>query len=235
MGLGTTTYALCKGVTDSWCFPSSGAQPGPPLVPISERGLFDFQWSVNSRKVTDGLSNTIAMGEATYGNSWPVCAASSSDLIWSGTTLQDQRTVPAPVDSTGQQRTAWQAWICAGPAWKSAHSGAGFYWGSVMACTLEAMNKNPVTQGQADESNFDSCAKSQRSAPGTTEPTTGQGSPSGVAGTHLTPNFRSDHSGGCNFLFADGSVHFLGDTTDMLLYQQLSTIQGNELVAIPPE
>ena len=52
-------------------------------------------------------------------------------------------------------------------------------------------------------------------------------------GVHLTPNYRSDHTGGCNFLFADGSVHFLSDTIDMLLYQQLSTMQGNEIVVIP--
>ena len=32
---------------------------------------------------------------------------------------------------------------------------------------------------------------------------------------------------------ADGSVQFLNDTIDMLLYQNLLTIQGNENVVIP--
>jgi prepilin-type processing-associated H-X9-DG protein len=54
-------------------------------------------------------------------------------------------------------------------------------------------------------------------------------------GPHATPNFRSDHSGGCQFLFADGSVHFLADGTDMLTYQQMSTTMGNETIVIPDQ
>jgi prepilin-type N-terminal cleavage/methylation domain-containing protein/prepilin-type processing-associated H-X9-DG protein len=229
--MGTSTYAFCKGVTDAWCFPSTGALPAPPLVPISERGMFDFQWSVNARKISDGLSNTIAMGEATYGPAWPVCNAQPTDTIWNTANppqIDDKRSYIAPIDSAGQQRTAWQSWICAGPSWKGLQGLAGFYWGSVQACTLEPMNKWPVTQAMVDEQALDDCNKSQPSAPGT------QGAMT-TDGVHVTPNFRSDHTSGCNFLFADGSVHFLVDTIDMLLYQQLSTIQGNELVVPPTE
>ena len=58
--------------------------------------------------------------------------------------------------------------------------------------------------------------------------------PSGEScGTHMSPNFRSDHPGGGNFLFADGSVHFLHEDIDMLTYQQLSTIFGDEVVDVP--
>jgi prepilin-type processing-associated H-X9-DG protein len=96
-----------------------------------------------------------------------------------------------------------------------------------MACTLEPMNKSPVTLAYADDGKLIDCRKSQPSAPGTKagEQTTG--------GFHITPNYRSDHSGGCHFLFADGSVHFLQETIDMLLYQQLSTHAGNEIASIP--
>ena len=229
VAMGASSYVFCKGVTDSWCFPASGLPPGPPYVPVSERGMFDFQWAVNARKVSDGLSNTIAMGEGTFGPAWPVCNAQATDLIWDGadqSELRDQRNYIAPIDSQGQQRTAWQAWICAGPSWKGLQGLAGFYWGNITACTIEPMNKWPVTQAMVDETAMTSCEKSQPSAPGTQAPWT-QGGP------HVTPNFRSDHSGGGNFLFADGSVHFLNDTIDMLLYQQLSTMQGNEVVVAP--
>ena len=227
--MGTTTYVFCKGVTDAWCILNNGAPPGPPLVPISERGMFDFQWCVNARRIVDGLSNTIAMGEGAYGPNWPVCNAKPTDLVWTTAnppTLNDTRTYVAPIDPQGQIRLAWQAWDCAGPSYKGIQAIAGFYWGSLQACTLEPMNKWPATHSMADEGNLQNCKKSQISAPGTKGATT-------TGGPHLTPNFRSDHSGGCNFLFADGSVHFMDETIDMLLYQQLSTCMGNE-IAEPP-
>ena len=38
---------------------------------------------------------------------------------------------------------------------------------------------------------------------------------------HTTEGFKSYHSGGANFLFGDGSVHFLKESIDMKLYQLL--------------
>jgi prepilin-type processing-associated H-X9-DG protein len=38
---------------------------------------------------------------------------------------------------------------------------------------------------------------------------------------HVTWGFHSYHQGGCNFAYADGSVHFLSETIDMKLYQYL--------------
>jgi prepilin-type N-terminal cleavage/methylation domain-containing protein/prepilin-type processing-associated H-X9-DG protein len=228
--MGATTYALCKGVTDAWCYGPGYTPPSPPLVPISERGMFDFQWAVNGRRVTDGLSNTIAVGEATYGPNWLVANVSPADPVWNlavnPPVLVNQRTKLAPTDGTGQQRVAWQAWDCAGPSLKRFQLNYGFYWANTMACTLEPMNKSPVTNAMADDFALTNCNKSQFSAPGTQGMTTS-------AGAHLTPNYRSDHTGGCNFLFADGSVHFLTESIDMLVYQQLSTMQGNETAVIP--
>jgi prepilin-type processing-associated H-X9-DG protein len=39
----------------------------------------------------------------------------------------------------------------------------------------------------------------------------------------------SYHTNGCNFTFADGSVHFLSDSTPVLLLQQLTTRAGGEV------
>jgi prepilin-type processing-associated H-X9-DG protein len=42
--------------------------------------------------------------------------------------------------------------------------------------------------------------------------------------------FASPHTGGANFLMADGSVRWVTQTVDFRIYQALSTIQGGEVV-----
>jgi prepilin-type N-terminal cleavage/methylation domain-containing protein/prepilin-type processing-associated H-X9-DG protein len=42
--------------------------------------------------------------------------------------------------------------------------------------------------------------------------------------------FGSFHSGGANFVYADGSVHFLGDDLDGIVYESLASKNGGEVV-----
>ena len=71
--LGGTNYCFSKGVTDAWCLGYNNVPPAPPFVPITERGMFDVNFCVSARKILDGLSNTIAMGEGATGPAWPLC------------------------------------------------------------------------------------------------------------------------------------------------------------------
>jgi prepilin-type N-terminal cleavage/methylation domain-containing protein/prepilin-type processing-associated H-X9-DG protein len=43
-------------------------------------------------------------------------------------------------------------------------------------------------------------------------------------------SFRSRHTGGLNFAFADGSVHFVHDTIALTVYRAFATINGGETV-----
>jgi prepilin-type N-terminal cleavage/methylation domain-containing protein/prepilin-type processing-associated H-X9-DG protein len=45
--------------------------------------------------------------------------------------------------------------------------------------------------------------------------------------------FKSKHTGGAQFLFGDGSVHFLSETIDMTLYQYLGAIADGHPASIP--
>ncbi|MBN9120325.1 MAG: DUF1559 domain-containing protein [Planctomycetes bacterium] len=42
--------------------------------------------------------------------------------------------------------------------------------------------------------------------------------------------FRSTHAGGCNFVFADGSVKFIRDSIDMTTYRALGSRNGGEVI-----
>jgi len=236
-----TTYVFCKGVTDAWCATTRTGSPpymppsvtyDPHGVPNQERGLFDFLWAVPLKKVTDGTANTIAVGEGAYGPNWPVTAyvAPFGNRLWTGFQPATRNVLPT---GSGVGRVASQAWIASEPSPKQFSTAINYYGGNVMACTLEAMNKSPVTGAIADAMNLlsssNGCDKSLPGALGTPAVPINQT----AGGPHNAPNFRSDHSGGANFLFADGSVHFMPETIDMLTYQKLSTMMGNDIAPIP--
>ena len=42
--------------------------------------------------------------------------------------------------------------------------------------------------------------------------------------------FRSDHPGGANFAFVDGSVRFVDETIEKAVYQALATRDGGETI-----
>jgi prepilin-type processing-associated H-X9-DG protein len=46
--------------------------------------------------------------------------------------------------------------------------------------------------------------------------------------------FGSFHSGGANFVYADGSVHFLGDDLDGVVYEALASKNGGETINATP-
>jgi prepilin-type N-terminal cleavage/methylation domain-containing protein/prepilin-type processing-associated H-X9-DG protein len=46
-------------------------------------------------------------------------------------------------------------------------------------------------------------------------------------------SFRSWHTGGLQFAYADGSVHFISDQIDLFTYRSLATMKGGEVVQTP--
>jgi prepilin-type N-terminal cleavage/methylation domain-containing protein/prepilin-type processing-associated H-X9-DG protein len=228
-GYGTTHYVVCKGVSDTW-------SRFPGKVDKELRGIFDINWAVPIKKITDGTSHTIAMGEGADGSAWSITNLTQGS---------PSRTTPATETNQGLPYKPWAGWICGQVAFKDVTKAPAKLWetGSY-GCTLEPINKNPVTQSFSQNKDGGSNHKMLGipAAPGlipaALAPTftiTQPAYPTTQTGTweFSCANFRSDHNGGANFMFADGSVHFLNEDIDMLTYQRLSTMKGDDIVDVP--
>jgi prepilin-type N-terminal cleavage/methylation domain-containing protein/prepilin-type processing-associated H-X9-DG protein len=242
-------YDLCHGVNDATAaFQEAGASLGLPVaataIPATERGAFGVNINTRIRDVTDGTQSTILMGEAASGAytstpKWTICNyrfCTAAYLIpagapWlAGATLKAGN--PMPV-SWGTNITTSSS-----DALDTCANYAGIRGGWVMACTMEPINKNPVTGSYAlyqsgDFSSLSAASSWTNSA--NLYPPSVSGSfktnwPPADTGHASMSNFRSDHPAGALFLFCDGHVQFVNENIDMATYTGLSTIQGGESV-----
>src|SRR5204863_1711489 len=67
---GISEYAYSMGYTDAFC-----ARPGvkPGRIPKSAQGMFNVAWGCSIRKITDGTSKTMALGDASADPKWKLC------------------------------------------------------------------------------------------------------------------------------------------------------------------
>lgn len=195
--LGATDFILSKGPNDAWCLYNS-----PTPVPRTSLGMFDLVHHTKMRDITDGTSNTMAVGEGTGGGRWTVCSGIGCTTPVAGATSN-------------------QGWIQAHFNTKyvyNAFGGALPISTSIFGSTIERMNKNPITEsiyGDLSSIQDNNCNDSLN------------------GGVSTTSNFRSDHVGGGQFLFGDGTVRFISENMDLVSYRQISTIAGGEVVSAP--
>ncbi len=102
-----------------------------------------------------------------------------------------------------------QAWIVPQPnATTLVASGATVANTSMWASTVYQLNRNPIIESIYNDTQLSNC-----NAPG-----------------HFTGNFRSPHTGGGQFLLADGAVVFLSENISNITYSALGTRSGSEVV-----
>lgn len=208
---GITEYAYSMGYTDAFCIqPGVAKQPRFGRIKKETQGMFSLAWGASIRQITDGTSKTIAMGDASGDPKWRVCHLANC-------------TGPT-VDPFGQPSIATIGWIIGEPN-STAYLAQLGPKPSIYGCTIEPMNKSPVTDtyldfgaflqdfGQIATNGNHICLASYD------------------GGKHSVSNFRSDHPGGCNFLMADSSVTFLSESIDMTSYRARSTIAGSDIFA----
>jgi prepilin-type processing-associated H-X9-DG protein len=180
--------------------------------------VFNIGWGASIKRITDGTSKTIMMGDASGDTRWQVCHLRGC-------------TVAVPETSTNELPYAWFPWIAGQPNSTPYYGGGKWVAVSLFAATVEPMNKNPVTDSYIETASLNSknpavsCADS-RGAPYSYPDASGTG-----VGKNSASNFRSNHPGGCNFLMADGSAAFLNESIAMLVYQAMSSIAGDEVLS----
>jgi prepilin-type processing-associated H-X9-DG protein len=213
---GAIDYVLSKGA-------NAGFSPDPNQIPPAVRGLFNItqarlipansgglqtltfgaqpQFAVRLTDITDGTSSTFAVGEAAGGNPFYVVGDINNP---SQPVIEPFFNGPVPME---------QAWAVAslGDAshpWYAGLFGVTAQYGLPPNPVDEPMNRRPCTPTIIgwDRSGYN------------------------VTGRDHASGFRSMHPSGCNFLFADGSVHFIDQAIDAPTYRALSTYQGGEVI-----
>jgi prepilin-type processing-associated H-X9-DG protein len=161
----------------------------------------------------DGSSNTIAFGEALVGQK-----------SWSNQLARNHAVgVSLPASATLQD------------AWKNYN---GVLQG-LQACTAKIKQDQTTRPGSNNRGNSWTKGNDGVTMFNTIVPPNSQQYPWGACATHASAaagnsnfaNASSNHPGGANFLFADGSVHFLKSSIAMKTYWALGTRADGEVVS----
>jgi prepilin-type N-terminal cleavage/methylation domain-containing protein/prepilin-type processing-associated H-X9-DG protein len=194
-------YAFCKGANGSLNW-------NRQRIPQAVRGVFHIARTgetlagVRILDITDGTSNTLAMGDAAGGSS----RYTIRDL--------DQPGQLAINSLTGQPAILEQSWSAAGIEFRT-HP----WYGSVFAVTAQyGLAPNPRDEPM-------------NRRPGTPTANGQDPRGDNSSGRDFVSGFRSLHIGGCNFLFCDGGVRFLSESIDPATYRALSTYCGGEVLS----
>jgi prepilin-type N-terminal cleavage/methylation domain-containing protein len=202
---GQTKYGISMGPTWGWDWrnPSVG-------------GMFRTDYDTPMAEVTDGLSNTVMLGELLVGDNGTTFMPGLASLAYQircPIPAQDSATDPFPTQAQVEDYGA----ACLAAAASAGDVGAlgsnnGYLWCS----TTNVAAINTI-------------------APPNFHFPDGKGCTWGCGESDAEGNYpaRSMHPGGVNASMGDASVHFVSQTIDFNMWQQLGSRNGGETVQLP--
>jgi prepilin-type N-terminal cleavage/methylation domain-containing protein/prepilin-type processing-associated H-X9-DG protein len=211
--MGTTTLYQ-QGTTSLPPYPA-GINKNPTTQSFQGTGVFFYALSYGLNSITDGSSNTIAFSESLAGNDQHNAYRGNSITNVStgdpSAILSDARFNLAAVNAAALACS--QALQTQGAANSNSVFGStGSQWiAGIMAYNLF----NTIIPPSSNQYNFGGCKFRG----------------SGVLEGVNIMNAQSNHPGGANVLFADGSVKFMKSTVNQVTYMSLGTRAGGEVVS----
>ena len=213
----TNSYSASTGTT---YIPGDNGQAGnpPSTGPVSSTGLFSYTVCYGIRDCTDGSSNTIAFAEHLVGGNAPVkdrrngINGSGGQPQWGGKVLDVYSNMAQVMSDLQSCTTTWQS----GSSYQNSR---GYMW-SIGSTGFTLFNT--IVPPNSKQYPFSSCMFY------------GSGGSSGWPAASNGSNFanaNSNHPGGVNALFGDGSVKFLKDTVNINAYWSLGTRSGGEVLS----
>ncbi len=224
-GTATTSYGTCDGDWYVWSVNWGATNTVGPM----NRSLFGPNYARRIAMITDGTSNTLAASEGLIGHGqMRSCMSPGSTVSDPITGTYSINNIPPPGPASIAALT-YQIQSCGtatgkpkagGPIGHTRWCDGGVYYSGFT--TALTPNSDPRTAsravgysnaGQVIPMDWDSVDEND-------------GGP-----TFMALDASSDHPGGVNALFADGSVHFIKNSINPVVWYGLGTIAGGEVIS----
>jgi prepilin-type N-terminal cleavage/methylation domain-containing protein/prepilin-type processing-associated H-X9-DG protein len=206
----TNSYSASMGTS---YIPGDNGQGG-----TSSTGMFSYQFCYGIRDCVDGSSNTIAFGEHLVGGQSPSkdrrngVNGSGGSPQWGGKSVDVYSNIAQAMTDLQGCTATWQAG-------SNLMNSRGYVW-SIGSTGFTLFNT--IVPPNSKLYPFSACTFY------------GSGGASGWPGAENGSNFanvNSNHPGGANVLFTDGSVKFIKDSVNINTYWSLGTKGGGEVVS----